>query len=95
MQAPLSKSESSQKVIISLLPKQHQSSPSKEKKRESRLSRDATSVLKKWLYSNLENPYLKLNDKVDLCRETGLTSKQVQNWFINVRKVSYISYLIA
>jgi hypothetical protein len=49
---------------------------------------ETTSVLKKWLLDHLENPYLQYLDKVNLSRETGLSRNQVQNWFINVRKVS-------
>ena len=50
-------------------------------------SKEATSVLKKWLISHVEHPYLKNNDKLKLSKESGLTKKQVQNWFTNVRKV--------
>ena len=49
---------------------------------------ETTSVLKKWLLDHLDNPYLQYIDKVNLSRETGLSRNQVQNWFMNVRKVS-------
>ena len=49
--------------------------------------KEATGVLKKWLIEHVEHPYLKNNDKNQLSKDTGLTRKQVQNWFTNVRKV--------
>jgi Homeobox KN domain len=39
---------------------------------------------------HLQNPYLKPNDKAHLAQASGLTKKQVQNWFTNIRKVSRI-----
>jgi Homeobox KN domain len=45
--------------------------------------------LKKWLIDHIENPYLKYVDKIYLTKETGLDGKQIQNWFTNVRKVSF------
>ena len=50
---------------------------------------ESTSALKKWLLENIENPYLKHADKIKLTRESGLTKLQIQNWFINIRKVRY------
>ncbi len=44
--------------------------------------------MKRWLIENVEHPYLKAVDKINLARDSGLTKKQVQNWFTNVRKVS-------
>jgi len=43
--------------------------------------------MKKWLIEHVEHPYLKANDKNALSRESGLSKRQVQNWFTNVRKV--------
>lgn len=57
-----------------------------------KFSRDATSSLRKWLFENIENPYLGHADKVRLTRESGLSRNQVLNWFINVRKVSPVTY---
>lgn len=53
-----------------------------------KFSRDATRTLRKWLFENIENPYLGRADKVRLTQESGLSRNQVLNWFINVRKVS-------
>jgi hypothetical protein len=40
-------------------------------------SKESTSYLKRWLLENVEHPYLKAVDKINLSRETGLTKKQV------------------
>ena len=51
-------------------------------------SKQATSVLKRWLLDHIQNPYLKPAEKTQLALASGLTKKQVQNWFTNIRKVS-------
>ena len=51
-------------------------------------SKQQTAILKKWLKEHLENPYLKPEDKTVLSQKSGLSKKQVQNWFTNMRKVS-------
>lgn len=51
--------------------------------------KQATSVLKKWLIEHLQNPYLKPQEKAQLAEASGLTKRQVQNWFTNVRKVGH------
>ena len=33
--------------------------------------------MKRWLIENVEHPYLKAVDKINLARESGLTKKQV------------------
>jgi hypothetical protein len=78
-------------------------SPSKESEKEEEsggkhgrkqnFSKEATSILKRWLIENVEHPYLKAVDKTNLAQESGLTKKQVQNWFTNVRKVSVVDRL--
>ena len=40
------------------------------------------------LIDNLNHPYLKASDKTYLAQTSGLTKKQVYNWFTNIRKVS-------
>ena len=46
-------------------------------------------MLKKWLVDHLQNPYLKPQEKSQLALASGLTKRQVQNWFTNVRKVGH------
>jgi hypothetical protein len=45
--------------------------------RKQNFSKEATSVLKRWLIENVEHPYLKAVDKTSLAQESGLTKKQV------------------
>ncbi|CAA3010836.1 BEL1-like homeodomain 1 [Olea europaea subsp. europaea] len=45
----------------------------------------AVSVLRAWLFENFLHPYPKDSDKQMLARQTGLTTSQVSNWFINAR----------
>ena len=42
-------------------------------------------VLKDWLKNNMHNPYPSQQQKEQLAREAGITSKQVQIWFSNRR----------
>lgn len=49
------------------------------------------SILKNWLHRHIDNPYPSHKDKEALCRESGLSRKQIQNWFTNARKVSKLS----
>jgi len=45
----------------------------------------AVSVLKQWLFENIQDPYPSNETKEELAKKTGLTFKQVHNWFINAR----------
>ena len=53
--------------------------PSRDSKR-SRLSSDATVYLLKWFEANCLNPYPNREQKIEIAKETGLTTKQVRNW---------------
>jgi len=44
-------------------------------------------VLKNWLNSHLDNPYPTYKEKESLSKESGLSKRQIQNWFTNARKV--------
>jgi hypothetical protein len=62
------------------------------KKRQGNLPRSITEQLKSWLREHIDNPYPSEIDKENLLRETGLTSVQLANWFINARR-RYITKL--
>ncbi|EFA78674.1 hypothetical protein PPL_08133 [Heterostelium album PN500] len=55
-------------------------------KKNSNLSKDATSVLKEWFINNLVKPYPTQSEKEELASQSGLTVAQVSNWFINSRR---------
>jgi hypothetical protein len=42
--------------------------------------------LKKWFISHVDHPYLNEKSKLKLAEQTGLDSKKISNWFMNVRK---------
>ncbi|KAH9261015.1 hypothetical protein BASA81_000719 [Batrachochytrium salamandrivorans] len=46
----------------------------------------STDVLKLWYFANMTNPYPNAFVKDVLAGETGMTRKQIQCWFSNVRK---------
>jgi hypothetical protein len=53
---------------------------------KSKLPKRATDILKKWFLTNVNNPYPSHEVKETLSKATGLTRKQIQNWFTNSRK---------
>ena len=59
---------------------------------KSKLPRKATEILKKWFLNNINHPYPNMEVKNTLSQLTGLTKKQIQNWYTNCRKVSVIIY---
>jgi hypothetical protein len=42
--------------------------------------------LTEWLLKHSTNPYPSMDDKATLSAKSGLSTQQVQNWFINMRK---------
>ena len=48
-----------------------------------------TRILQKWFLDNIQHPYLKKDDKMQLANETGLSKKQITGWFTNNRKRKY------
>ena len=43
-------------------------------------------MLKAWVDRNIEDPYPSVAEKNELAQETGLTLKQINDWFTNFRK---------
>jgi hypothetical protein len=54
-------------------------------RRGKRIGRESTRLLEEWLAINNQDPYPSYEEKVLLCTKTGLTYKQVTNWFIHRR----------
>jgi len=60
--------------------------PSERKKRRGNLPKPATRLLQEWLSKNLQHPYPTEQQKLQFANQTGLTTKQIDNWFINTRR---------
>lgn len=54
----------------------------------------AVVILKNWLYEHLDNPYPTDKEKVQLSTDSGLSKRQIQNWFTNARKVRYFILIL-
>ena len=54
------------------------------------------SILRSWLNEHSHQPYPSKKEKVDFTHSLHLTPRQVENWFINNRRVSIVfnSYLV-
>jgi len=56
------------------------------KRRRGNLPKTATNLLKKWLFDHLFHPYPTEDEKSILSAQSGLSSNQISNWFINARR---------
>jgi hypothetical protein len=54
--------------------------------------RSSVQIMKEWLLEHIDHPYPSRSDKEFLVAKTGLSKKQIQNWFTNARKVSIPSF---
>lgn len=55
------------------------------KKVRKQFSHTATQMLREWFIDHLDDPYPFQEEKKFLASRTGLTQKQITNWFINQR----------
>lgn len=49
-------------------------------------TREGTSILKRWLYDHLKNPYPTKGEKIMLAIITKMSLTQVSTWFANARR---------
>ncbi|KAF2818368.1 hypothetical protein CC86DRAFT_337248 [Ophiobolus disseminans] len=56
------------------------------RKRRGNLPKEATNMMKQWFAENRDSPYPTEDQKLEICRRTGLNLSQVSNWFINARR---------
>lgn len=49
----------------------------------------SVNTLKIWLNQHIDNPYPTHKEKELLSKESGLSKRQIQNWFTNARKVRF------
>lgn len=59
---------------------------SRKKQKRGVLPKQATSIMRSWLFQHLVNPYPKEDEKREIAAQTNLTLLQVNNWFINARR---------
>lgn len=48
-------------------------------------------TLKEWILDNVQNPYPSKFQKLKFRTNLNLTQRQIENWFINLRRVSMLS----
>ncbi|XP_077967735.1 homeobox protein Meis1-like isoform X2 [Styela clava] len=58
----------------------------KPQKKRGIFPKQATNIMRAWLFQNLTHPYPSEEQKKSLASQTGLTILQVNNWFINARR---------
>lgn len=56
------------------------------RKRRGNLPKDSVNYLRNWLDSHRFHPYPTEDEKLIMCRDTGLSNLQICNWFINARR---------
>jgi len=49
--------------------------------------KDAQRILSEWISKHVKNPYPTENQKYNLALRLGMSKTQVNNWFVNTRKV--------
>lgn len=59
---------------------------SSRKSKRGVLPKQATEILRSWLFSHIVHPYPTEDEKRTLASQTNLTLLQVNNWFINARR---------
>lgn len=59
---------------------------SRKGRRRGVLPKEATNLLRTWLFQHLVHPYPTEDEKRQLAVQTNLTILQVNNWFINARR---------
>lgn len=55
---------------------------------------NTSHVLQKWLLENFTEPYPSKLDKREMSLKSGLSMKQVNNWFINARERIVKKYVV-
>ncbi|XP_071094991.1 homeobox protein PKNOX1-like [Haliotis cracherodii] len=58
----------------------------KKKSKRGVLPKQATQVMKTWLFQHIVHPYPTEDEKRQIASQTNLTLLQVNNWFINARR---------
>ncbi|XP_032888209.1 homeobox protein PKNOX1 isoform X2 [Amblyraja radiata] len=64
----------------------HQDSENSPKSKRGVLPKQATNVMRSWLFQHIAHPYPTEDEKRQIAGQTNLTLLQVNNWFINARR---------
>jgi len=59
--------------------------PSQGRGRSNSLPTSVVEVLKRWLLTHMNHPYPSDQEKAELCQQTGIDVKRLNNWFVNNR----------
>jgi hypothetical protein len=70
-----------------------QSSSEQSIAKRARLTEIQSGILQTWFDSRITSPYPTNQEKLDLGKQTGLSVKQIENWFVNTRKRKTSSHL--
>ncbi|PWY84804.1 hypothetical protein BO70DRAFT_361204 [Aspergillus heteromorphus CBS 117.55] len=69
-----------------LLSPENDSTSTRPVRQHQRLSRDSVRILKSWLNQHRDHPYPTAPEKEELEQQTGLSRRQLSNWFNNARR---------
>ncbi|XP_051869832.1 homeobox protein PKNOX1-like isoform X2 [Pristis pectinata] len=64
----------------------HQDSENSPKSKRGVLPKQATNIMRSWLFQHIAHPYPTEDEKRQIASQTSLTLLQVNNWFINARR---------
>ncbi|XP_041067865.1 homeobox protein PKNOX1.1 [Carcharodon carcharias] len=64
----------------------HQDSENSPKNKRGVLPKQATNIMRSWLFQHIAHPYPTEDEKRQIAGQTNLTLLQVNNWFINARR---------
>ncbi|XP_054153107.1 homeobox protein PKNOX1-like [Oppia nitens] len=64
----------------------HSTGSKKKQQKRGVLPKQATSIMRSWLFQHIVHPYPTEDEKRTIASQTNLTLLQVNNWFINARR---------
>ncbi|CAG2100487.1 unnamed protein product, partial [Medioppia subpectinata] len=64
----------------------HSNNSKKKQQKRGVLPKQATSIMRSWLFQHIVHPYPTEDEKRTIASQTNLTLLQVNNWFINARR---------
>ncbi|CAG2176169.1 unnamed protein product [Oppiella nova] len=64
----------------------HSNGSKKKQQKRGVLPKQATSIMRSWLFQHIVHPYPTEDEKRAIASQTNLTLLQVNNWFINARR---------